>query len=93
MINDMKEASVPDDVGMGFAGIEDRKTYDGYGKRDAAQIGEAMAGNKELRDKLASTLKRAAVMATADVGKDSSCSGEQVSASDGDGDADTTMTA
>lgn len=54
MVNDLKSAGIPDEVGMAFARIKDRKTYEGYGKFSEDQKHTVIKKNKALRDTVAS---------------------------------------
>ena len=52
MINDLKRAQVPDEIGMVFARIHDRKTYLGYGQINAEQTATILSNNKKLTTNL-----------------------------------------
>ena len=52
MINDMKASEASCETAMGFARIRDKKTYDGYGKLEDSQVGNALEKNNRLKKEL-----------------------------------------
>lgn len=49
MINDIKYSSIPEDAGMLFARIRDKKTWAGYGKLTPTQCGDVMEKNARFK--------------------------------------------
>ena len=52
MINMLKKHNVPADVGMSFARISHKRTYDLYGQLNQLQAGQALNANKGLKRSL-----------------------------------------
>lgn len=51
-INDIKAAGVSPEAGVTFARIKHKKTWDGYGRLDQIQAGDALQRNKKLQKTL-----------------------------------------
>ena len=52
MINMLKSHNVPADVGMSFARISHKRTYDLYGQLNQLQAGQALNSNVRLKKSL-----------------------------------------
>jgi hypothetical protein len=57
MINDLKSNQVPEEAGMMYARIKDRKTWAGYGKLTPTQCGDVLERNKSFKKTLSTMYK------------------------------------